>query len=278
VNSNANTNLSATKIWQNWFKLNFPDNRSCLSVHITHSNIITVCYLPSAYFQWCSSSPRIRNYADRDGETGTGGNFPLSHAAPRHIRTAQVITQPQKLHSQIVGLVTAVMYQVTGLTCSFVYGMGLQLAGIIHNNLADDAHLLFYQMRPANQPTITGVDLCHTKVRGSCFTETRVIRYQPFVSVHNATFHSGCYTIDKGSNKTCENNIILPTNIQYLKIHVRNWIWSQTSQWYINRMKYTWGDRLQPISIRKVKHTLAISLSKLWLPDTHSVTVTDYYM
>jgi len=44
------------------------------------------------------SSPRILNYADRDGETGTGGNFLLSLAAPRHIRTAQVITQEQKLN------------------------------------------------------------------------------------------------------------------------------------------------------------------------------------
>jgi len=33
----------------------------------------------------------------------------------RH-RTPHVIAQPQKLHSQLVGLVTAVMYQVTGLT------------------------------------------------------------------------------------------------------------------------------------------------------------------
>jgi len=40
-----------------------------------------------------TSSPRIRNYADSDGQTGTGGNFRLSHAAPRHIPTAQVITQ-----------------------------------------------------------------------------------------------------------------------------------------------------------------------------------------
>jgi hypothetical protein len=147
-----------------------------------------------------TTSTRIRNYADSDGETGTGGNFPHSHAAPRHIRTAQVTTQPQKLHSQSVGLVTAVMYQVTGLTCNFVYGMGLQPAGIIHNNSAGCAHL-FFHVRPTNQPTITDVDLCHKKVESPWFTETRVIRYQPFVSVHNATFHPECYTIDKRSNK-----------------------------------------------------------------------------
>ena len=45
-----------------------------------------------------TSSPRFWNYADSDGENGTGGYFRLSHAAPWHIRTAQVITQQQKLH------------------------------------------------------------------------------------------------------------------------------------------------------------------------------------
>jgi hypothetical protein len=37
-----------------------------------------------------TSSPRIRNYADSDGETGTDGNIPL----PQHIRTAHItVTQ-----------------------------------------------------------------------------------------------------------------------------------------------------------------------------------------
>ena len=45
-----------------------------------------------------TSPPRIRNYADSDGETGTGGNFRLSRATPRHICSAQVKTQQQKLH------------------------------------------------------------------------------------------------------------------------------------------------------------------------------------
>jgi hypothetical protein len=85
-----------------------------------------------------TSSTRILNYADSDGETGTGGNFPLSQAAQQHILTAQVITQSQKLHSQSVRFVTAVMYRVAGLTCSFVYGMGLQPAGIIHVNVVDN--------------------------------------------------------------------------------------------------------------------------------------------
>jgi hypothetical protein len=44
-----------------------------------------------------TSSPIIWNYAD-DGETGTLANVTLSHAAPQHIRTVQVVTQPQKLH------------------------------------------------------------------------------------------------------------------------------------------------------------------------------------
>jgi len=44
-----------------------------------------------------TSSHRIKNYTDSVGETGTGGNFRLSHATPRHICTAHIITQ-QKLH------------------------------------------------------------------------------------------------------------------------------------------------------------------------------------
>jgi hypothetical protein len=92
-----------------------------------------------------------------------------------------------------------------------------------HNNLAGDAHhLSIFHVRPPNTPTITDVDLCHKKAGRPWFNETRVIRYQPFVSVHNVPFHSECYTIDKGRNKTCEYSIIFPTNIQYLKIHVCN--------------------------------------------------------
>jgi len=45
-----------------------------------------------------TSSPRIRNYADNDEETGTGGTFPLAHPASLHIHTAQVITQEHKLY------------------------------------------------------------------------------------------------------------------------------------------------------------------------------------
>jgi len=62
-----------------------------------------------------TSSRRIRNYADSDGETATGGNFLLSYGAPRNIRTVQVITWPQELHSQLVGLVIAIMYRVTNI-------------------------------------------------------------------------------------------------------------------------------------------------------------------
>jgi len=67
--------------------------------------------------------PRIWNYADSDGKTGTGGNFRLSHSATQHIRTTQLITQN-------TNYMTAAMYKVTGLTCSFVYGIGLQPVGI----------------------------------------------------------------------------------------------------------------------------------------------------
>jgi len=162
-----------------------------------------------------TSSPIIRNYATSDGDW-TGTIFRLSHAALRHIRTAHAITQSQKLHSQLVWLVTVVMYQVAGLTCSFVYGMGLKTEGVIHN-LAGDAHHLFFHVRPANQPTITGRGFCHKKFGRPWFIEWSVIRYQPFVSVHNARLHSEWYTTDKGCKKVCVNNSFLPTSIHYLK-------------------------------------------------------------
>jgi hypothetical protein len=141
--------------------------------------------------------------------------------------------------------VTAVMYRVTDLTCSFVYSRGVQPAVITHNNLPSDTHpLLLFHMQHTNQSTITGVDLCHRKLGHPRFTETCAIQYQPFVSVHNAPFHSQCNTTHKGSNKTCHNNITLPTNKQYLKIHVRNWTWPQTSQRHTNTMQYTRPDKL----------------------------------
>src|SRR5215510_5041529 len=123
-----------------------------------------------------TSSHRIQNFAHTDGETETGENFLLSTATPQHIPTAQVITQPHKLYSQLVRLMTAVMYQVTGLTCSFVYGMGVQSAAITHNNLAGDAHhLLLFHMQPTNQPTLMSLDLSYNKVGCPSFTETLVI-------------------------------------------------------------------------------------------------------
>jgi len=134
-----------------------------------------------------SRLPRIRNYADNDGETGTGGNFRLSHAVARHIHRAQVIAQPQKLHSQLVWLVTAVMYQCGWFNVQFCLRHGSPTRGKIHNNLAGDALFLFFHVQLANQPTITGVDLYHKRGGRPWLT---VIRYQPFVSVHKDRFHS----------------------------------------------------------------------------------------
>jgi hypothetical protein len=75
--------------------------------------------------------------------------------------------------------------------CSFFYGIAHQPAGITHNNSAGDPyHLLIFHVPPSNKPTITDVDLCHKKFGRPWFTETRAIRYQPSVSVHNASFHS----------------------------------------------------------------------------------------
>jgi hypothetical protein len=69
-------------------------------------NTCTICTHNVAVL--ATSSPIIQYYADIAGDWNRSNSFPLSHTAPRHIRTAQVITQPQKLHSQLLGLVTAV--------------------------------------------------------------------------------------------------------------------------------------------------------------------------
>ena len=138
-----------------------------------------------------------------------------------------------------------------------------------HNPDGDSHHFIFFHVRPANQqPTITDVDICHKNVGRTWFTEISVIRYQPFVSVHNVHFHSECYTNDKGSNQTYENNIIPPTNIQYFKIHVRNKKWSQTSQSYTNIMKWTWGDKLQPIAVCTQQRHFTSRLTQLWFPNS----------
>ena len=89
-----------------------------------------------------------------------------------------------------------------------------------HNPACDKHNFLFFHVQPANQqPTITGVDLCHKNVRRPWFTETRVIRYQPFALLYNDRFNSECYKNDKGTKQTCENNIMPPTDIQHLNIN-----------------------------------------------------------
>ena len=137
---------------------------------------------------------RIRNYADSYGETGTGGNFRLSTAAPRQFSTAHVITQPQKLHSQLEGVRDSCNVANDRFNVQFHIRHESPTGRRHHNNLAGHAHhLLLFHVRSANQPTITDTD--HEKGYGPFpiknvgrlwFTELRAIRYQPFVLVHNA--------------------------------------------------------------------------------------------
>jgi len=125
-----------------------------------------------------TSSPGIRNYTDSDGEPGTGGNFRLSHATPRHIHTAQVVTQQQELHDSC---------NISSDRFNVQFRLWHGSPNRRHKPAGNAHHFLFFHVRPANQqPTITGVDLCHKNVGHPRFTQTRVIRYQPFVSVHNA--------------------------------------------------------------------------------------------
>jgi hypothetical protein len=83
--------------------------------------------------------PQIRNHADKD-ETGTGVHFRQSHFATQHIRTAHIITQLHKIHSQLVGLATALMYQVTGLRAVLLTVLvSLQPDDVNHNRSASDS-------------------------------------------------------------------------------------------------------------------------------------------
>jgi hypothetical protein len=139
-----------------------------------------------------TSSPRIWNYADSD-EDRKSWKFSTStcRAELQHIHTAQIITQQWHIHDSCN--VPSNQFNV-----QFRLWHGSPTCG---HNPADDAHhFLFFHMQPANQrPKIIDVDPCHKNVGHPWFTETCVIRYQPFVSVHNARFHSECYTNDKGA-------------------------------------------------------------------------------
>ena len=113
-----------------------------------------------------TSYHKIKNYTDSVGETGTGGNFfHMPHHGTFVRRTLQHNTN----------YMTVVMYKVTGLTCTFVYSMSLQPAGI--NQLV--THTTLYFSTRDQQPTIMGVDLCHKNVGHPWFSKTRVTWYQP---------------------------------------------------------------------------------------------------
>jgi hypothetical protein len=112
---------------------------------------------------------------------------------PRHgSRTAHLITQPQKLHSQLLGPMTAVTQQVNGLTYCFFYGMGRKPASIIHNNFASDEHrLLFFHVRPAKQSTITDLDAL-ASLKHVSFDTKHLYRLITPHSILNATQGTKC--------------------------------------------------------------------------------------
>jgi len=86
---------------------------------------------------------------------------------------------------------------------------------------------------------------------------------QPFALVNRARLYSKCYTLDKVGNKTHVNNSILPTNIQSLKIHTRNWKRMQNSQWHTNRMIKTTCDKTQPNAKRRIQYQFSLPGSQL---------------
>ena len=84
-----------------------------------------------------------------------------------HICTAQVKTQQQKVHDSCN--VPSDRFNV-----QFRLRHGSPTRG--HKPAGDAHHFKFFHVRPANQqPTITGVSLCHKNVGLPWFTETRVI-------------------------------------------------------------------------------------------------------
>ena len=154
---------------------------------------VLICIIWTHYVAQCwEQAPPEFGITPIVTKTGTVGNFRLPRAAPPHIHTAQVITQQQQLHDSCNAPSDQFNVQFHlwhgSPTCK-------------HNPAGDAHHFLFFHMRPANQRhKIKGVDICHKNVGRPWFTETRVIRYQPFVLVDNAWFHSECYTNHKGSN------------------------------------------------------------------------------
>jgi hypothetical protein len=108
--------------------------------------------------------------------------------------------------------------------------MGLQLAVITHNSKAGQAHNLIFYMLPPNKPTITvwTFGMKRLDALGSLkhvpFDTNRL--YQ-FITPHSILTAA---QLTKGSNKTCENYMIISTNIQYLIINIRNLISPQTLQ------------------------------------------------
>jgi hypothetical protein len=150
---------------------------------------------------------------------------------------------------------TAVTRQGACLMSSFFYGMDLQHTGIIHNHLPGDTHpLLFLHMLPINQPTITVWTFAIKKVGRPQFTKHvpfHTNRLYQFITPHS-TLNATQLT---NTNKTCHNNITLPTNIQYLKIPARPWTWPQTSQRHTNTMQYTRPDKQHTNALCKVQTT-----------------------
>jgi hypothetical protein len=129
-----------------------------------------------------TSSTRILNYSDSVGDwnrwkfsTFTCRATTHSYAASYNTATETTFTISVVRDSRNV--------PSDRFNVQFRLRHGAPTLGIIHNNLAGDVHyLLFSHVRPANQSTKTGVDLCHKKVGRRWFTETRVIRYKQFIS------------------------------------------------------------------------------------------------
>ena len=115
-----------------------------------------------------TSSHRIRNYADSNGETGTGGNFRISTAGTRQISTSHVINTATETTFTISGGRGSCNIPNGRFKLQFRLRPASPTGRRHHNNSAGHVHhLLIFHVRPANpdhnngQIMITGMGISH---------------------------------------------------------------------------------------------------------------------
>jgi hypothetical protein len=117
---------------------------------------LNMCIISTHYVAQCSGErPPQFGFKLRVMDSRKRWKFSTFNCCATQYSYGSPFTQPQKQHSQIAWLLTAGMYEMNGLKCSFLYSTGLQLERVIQHNLVRFAHyLLFFHVRTTNQPTV----------------------------------------------------------------------------------------------------------------------------